>query len=220
MIGSSREILGQKPNFSAFWFFATVGGDPGSVAIQERIQQLAKEFPEHVACSHGRLEFFLELLNAADYNILASLYEPHGGCYQGMVLPIARAIDGLAAQIPAWRPTGRAAAELHRLWHRNGHAAGFTFREDPLPNWHQMVHELDELLHGIIRDGNETFRGMVMALSQVTQQAVELSQKDPTAIAQMTREALRLQRVQTWETNYGAMHSHILAARLRRPITD
>ena len=54
------------------------------------------------------LNHYDTLMRAADYNAMTSLYEPHGGAFEGSVVPIVRLIDGLARQVNALEPTGAA----------------------------------------------------------------------------------------------------------------
>ncbi len=111
LVESTRMLLRNDPDLPLFVYFATTPGDPGSAARQQRIAELQAEFPRNTAFVDGRISNFEALMQAADYNCMPSLYEPHGGAYEGTVVPIARAVDGLAEQICAWKPRGRARHE-------------------------------------------------------------------------------------------------------------
>ena len=117
----------------------------GRPARLERIQHLARDFPDHVACTNGRLEYYETLMRAADYNAMTSLYEPHGGAFEGAVVPIVRLVDGLARQVNALEPTGRAAT-FNAIWHEPWELpSGLGFRE---PSTATEVDDLRGLLTG------------------------------------------------------------------------
>ena len=78
----------------------------------------------------GLIDFFDLLMDAADYLLLPSLWEPHGGCFAGRVVPIIRAVCGLIAQVALYQPTGLAAT-LNAFWHGSDEvASGLGFREE------------------------------------------------------------------------------------------
>ena len=78
-------------------------------------------------------------MHAADYNAMTSLYEPHGGAFEGAVVPIVRLVDGLARQVKRLEPTGRAAT-FKRIWHEPWELpSGLGFREPATPT------EVDDL---------------------------------------------------------------------------
>lgn len=216
-ISSARALLQRDPSFPAFWFFATVPGDQTSSQRLEEILNFCSEFPENAAFSDGRLSYFSDLFSAADFNFMPSITEPHGGCFQAAVVPIVRAIDGLAAQVCGFQPTGQAAL-LNRMWHGSRPASGWTAREDAAISDDLTAEELWGLVAGRPTMENPAFRRMTEAFANVTWQAVQIWQNQPDVFAEITREALITQIGRSWEINYGGMFSHIAAANVRRPL--
>jgi hypothetical protein len=216
-VSSARALLREDPAFPAFWFFATVSGDATSSQRLEEIIRFCAEFPNNAACSDGRLPFFDDLFSAADFNLMSSMTEPHGGCFQAAAVPIVRAIDGLAAQVPGFKPTGRAAL-LNRMWHGSRFPAGWSVREDTAESEDATAQELWQLATGRPDTTNPTFRRMIEALAKGIRQAVQIWRTEPTIFAQITREVLRAQIGRSWEITYGSMFSQVAAATLRRPL--
>lgn len=218
MVESTRQLLRKDKNLPIFVVFTTVHGDAGSPARLERMQTLAKEFPNNVACLDGRLQYFSEMMRAADYNCMPSLYEPHGGAYEGTVIPIARAIDGLAEQICALEPKGEA-ARMNALWHPANEApGGLLFREGGKPTAGR-VKDLAALLSESPSPNNKLFKEMTAALSEALLQAVDLRVKQPEKYAELVLAAIEKQQGASWEVNLGGMLALIEEARLRRKIT-
>jgi glycogen synthase len=217
MVESTRQLLRKDKNLPIFVVFTTVHGDGGSPARLERMQALAKEFPNNVACLDGRLQCFSEMMRAADYNCMPSLYEPHGGAYEGTVIPIARAVDGLAEQICALEPKGEA-AKMNALWHPASEApGGFLFREGGKTTGGR-VKDLAALLSESPSPNNKLFKEMTAALCEVLLQAVELRVKQPEKYAELVLAAIEKQEGSCWEVNLGGMLALIEEARLKRKI--
>lgn len=217
MVESTRQLLRKDKNLPIFVVFTTVHGDAGSPARLERMQALAKEFPDNVACLDGRLQFFSEMMCAADYNCMPSLYEPHGGAYEGTVIPIARAIDGLAEQICALEPKGEA-AKMNALWHPSNEApGGLLFREGSKLTAGR-VKDLAVLLSQSPSPNNKLFREMTAALCEGLLQAVALRVKQPDKYAELVLAAIEKQQGASWEVNLGGMLALIEEARLKRVI--
>jgi len=217
-IAAVRNLLRENPNLPAFFFFATTQGDETSAIRLQRINQLAEEFPENVGYSDGHLSYFNELMAAADFNMMPSaLGEPHGGSFQGYVIPIARGVDGLAVQICSYQPKGPA-AKLNTLWHPpTAIPSGFTFREIPLADENQTIADLrDLLLNATPAPENETFNRMVSALTETVSEAIRIKLNEPLVIAQLTLGALRAQMLRTSEMNLGGVLSLVDAARLQQ----
>jgi hypothetical protein len=216
-IASARALLRQDPAFPAFWFFATVPGDQTSSRRLDEIASFCAEFPENAAYSDGRLPYFSDLFSSADFNFMSSITEPHGGCFQAAVVPIVRAIDGLAAQVCGFQPTGRAAF-LNQMWHGSRAPAGWSVREDAAASDDVTAEELWQLVDGHATNENPTFRRMTEAFANATRHAVHIWRTQPDVFAEITREALHAQIGRSWEINYGGMFSHIAAANVRRPL--
>jgi len=217
MVESIRQILRQDKQFPILVVFSTVHGDTGSPARLERMRALETEFPNNVVCSDGRIQYFSELMQAADYNCMPSLYEPHGGAYEGTVIPIARAIDGLAEQICGLKPKGEA-AKMNALWHPANEApSGFLFREGG-KNSAARVRDLQALLSQSPSPNNKLFKEMTSALTEVLLQAVDLRVKSPEKYAELVLAAIEKQESSSWEVNLGGMLALIEEARLKRKI--
>ena len=124
-----RILLRQHPQLPLFVVFAIVSGETGDRSRLERIHFLVEEFPDHVGYTNGRIEYYNTLMRAADYNAMTSLYEPHGGAFEGSVVPIVRLVDGLACQVNALEPTGHGRA-VNAIWHDPWELpSGLGFRE-------------------------------------------------------------------------------------------
>lgn len=208
-VESVRDILTEDPLFPILAFFATTPGDAGGVSRLDRMKALQEKFPENVIVTDKRLAYYRELMAAADYNCMPSLYEPHGGAYEGIVIPIARAVDGLAEQICALRPQGIAVA-FNNLWHSAGEQpTGFLFREDHTAS----VPDLAALLEQSPSPHNQTFRMMVDALKAVLTQAVQIRQEEFDQYAALVMATIEKQLGQSWLINLGGMLALIEEAR-------
>ena len=217
MVESTRQILQKDKSFPILVVFSTVHGDSGSPARLKRMQALQEEFPDNIVCSDGRIPYFSELMKAADYNCMPSLYEPHGGAYEGTVIPIARAIDGLAEQICALAPKGEA-ARMNALWHPANEApSGFLFREEGKTTA-SRVKDLRALLSESPSPNNKLFKEMTTALTEVLLQAVELRLKQPDKYTELVLAAIEKQEGSSWEVNLGGMLALIEEARLKRKL--
>lgn len=213
---SVRVILTKEPECPLLAFFATVHGDRSSPTRLRKLKKLEKEFPKNVVCTDGRLSYYSQLMNAADYNCMPSLYEPHGGAFEGTVVPIARAIDGLAQQICALDPTGPA-RQMNALWHPSHELpSGLLFREPP----QYGKGELRELLATKVSPGNTAISGMVEALIPVLRTAVELRTKRFGEYARLVMGVLRRQQGQSWHVNLGGMLALVERARMLKRAND
>ena len=216
VVKSLRQTLQEDPRL--FVFFATTpAGDAASDVRLGQIKALVGEYPSNACWTDGRISFYDDLLLAADYTVMWSLSEPHGGCMQGLVVPIIRSIDGLAAQCPALEPEG-IAAKLNARWHGRKRPAGLAAREEPDIGEQQTIEDLREILKKAPDVDNATTRAMVATLKQTLLKAVAIHQTQPAVFAALTREVLQIQLRRSWEINYGGMFSHIAAATVRRPI--
>jgi glycogen synthase len=218
LVESVRQILKEDKNFPLVVVFATVEGDAGSPARFELIKKLQRDFPANVVFTDGRLPYYLELMTAADYNCMPSLYEPHGGAYTGTVIPIARAIDGLAEQICALNPIGEA-ARINSKWHSKFEApTGFLFREQHNNNISQLTSELKSLLEINPSPKNKLFVEMRDSLSEVLKEAVMLRLNKPDEYVKLVLAALKKQETSSWYANLGGMLALIEEARIRRKL--
>lgn len=216
VVESARQLLSQDPDLPLFIYFATTHGDEGSPARLERIRQLEEEFPGNVAWVNERLRYFEILMKAADYNCMSSLYEPHGGVYEGTVVPIARAVDGLAEQVCGLEPQGEA-AKMNALWHnQNESPAGFLFREPAHTEEERLIHDLRELLSMSPSPENDLFLAMRDALSETLLKAIRLRLKHPAKYAKLVCAAIEKQESTSWEEHLKRMMMLVEEARRRR----
>jgi hypothetical protein len=205
-----REAFRQDPKLPVFVFFATTHSDATSPARLQRIKELCDEFPENAGWSDGRVPYYGQLMSAGSYNLLCSLWEPHGGAFESTIVPIARAVDGLAAQIVPLIRTGRA-GEMADLWHAaNVPPSGMTFREEPPDSY---VRDLRELLEMSPIPRNATARRMAESLSAVLREAIDIRLHQPQRYAQMVSGSIRQQSLRSWLINLGGMLSLVEAAR-------
>ncbi len=213
VIEAARQILHESPDLPVFFFFPTKRGDVSSTERLERIEQLQNEFPENAWSLDGDCPFYPTLMQAADYNCMASLYEPHGGAYEGTVVPIARAIDGLAEQICGYKPLG-AARLINDLWHeKTENATGFLFREEPSTDVKKLVSDLKELLASAPSDENSLFKEIVASLKSVLMQAIRLRIEHPEQYEKLVNAAVHKQDAWTWEQNLEAILNLVEAVR-------
>jgi glycosyltransferase involved in cell wall biosynthesis len=208
LVESVRQILAEDPAFPILVVFATAHGDP------ERLERM-RTLPAANAVCLGRLpeETFKNLMAAADYNCMPSLFEPHGGAFDGTVVPIARAVDGLAEQICPFEPSPEV-AELTAEWRRPGEApSGFLFRE---PCWSDpsTVDDLRALLETTPSPDNRVFREMRDSLTAVLKRAVRVRLEQPQVYAALVRAALEKQEGLSWEVNLGGMLALMEQARI------
>jgi glycosyltransferase involved in cell wall biosynthesis len=214
-VESVRQLLTEQLGFPLLAVFATTSGDATSPARLERIQRLADQFPENVVWTDGRLPYYAALMNAVDFNCMSSLMEPHGGAFSGTVVPLARAIDGLAAQVCAYQPAGWAAV-LNARWHAADEPAnGLTYREERTEG---AEGELRELLTACPVPANATFAGMRAALSAALRRAVDLRQQRPLVYAGLVLAALRQQQSRTWPQVLTEVQALLHAARAGREL--
>ncbi len=216
-VASAQIALRRSPDLPAFWFFTTLSGDGGSDARLEHIRTLCGQFPQNADFSDGRIDFFNELLAAADFNLMPSLYEPYGGCFQGSAVPIIRSIDGLAVQVPGYEPTG-AAAKLHRMWHGGRPGAGWSVREDLNGSDNVAAAHLREIVETEFPVDNPTIRALNEIFARTVTRAVLNQAKEPEKFASLVLEGLRIQEARSWEFNYGGMLSNIAGGMMRRSL--
>jgi glycogen synthase len=210
-----RVLLEQHRDLPLFVVFATVSGESGDRPRLERIQYLARDFPDRVLATDGRLEYYDTLLRAADFNAMVSLYEPHGGVFEGTVVPIVRLIDGLARQVNPLEPTGRG-IPLSAVWHDPWELpSGLGFREPSTPT---EVDDLRALLTGALVPNNLTFDAMVSSFAEVLATAVAIRRDRPLVYAQLVQGALRAQMGRDWLLQLGGILALVEEARLHRPI--
>jgi glycogen synthase len=204
LVEAVRSILRKQKDLPLLLVLATVHGDDGSPARLRRMRTLEKEFPDNVVCLDGQIDFFAQLMQAADFNCLPSLWEPQGGAFDGTVVPIARAIDGLAEQIAPLDPRGEA-ARIAALWHStHEQPTGFLFRE-PVTTGVLLEAELAELLQQSPSPENSVFRGMVEELTAVLVKAVALRLEEPERFANLLKSVLEKQEGTSWQVNLGGI---------------
>jgi glycogen synthase len=215
IIEGVRNVMARSPDLPFFLVMATVWGESADEVRLRRIRELAHDFPEHVYATDGRLDYYTTLMQAADYNAMTSLYEPHGGVFEGAVVPIVRLIDGLARQVNALEPVGRG-AQINALWHEPWDLhSGLGFRELTTPT---EVEDLRALLTGNFNPLNLTVRAMVSAFAEVLVKAVLLRRDRPETYARLVRGALRAQMGRDWLIQLGGILALVEEARLRRPL--
>lgn len=231
LVESVRAILTADPALPLLVIFATVHGDAGSPARLARIQKLAADYPLNVLCEDGQLSYYKELMAAADFNCMPSLYEPHGGAFEGTVVPIARAVDGLAEQICGFEPSG-VAATLNARWHlRAEPPSGLLFREAEAPsgylfgrdergNEQGIPQTREEQLRALLdvspSPDNSLFRAMRDSLTETLTTAVRIRLDQQDLYARLVLATLTKQQGTSWYTNLGGMLALIEEARLRR----
>lgn len=213
VVEAVRHALHHERSLPIFIFFATTHSDEGSPARLNRIKRLCDEFPENCGWTDGRVPYFSQLMAAGSFNIMCSLWAPHEAAFEATIVPIARAVDGLAAQVVPLVRTGLA-GELADLWHpANAPPSGLTFRETPSDRYEADLRDLLEISPS---PDNETFRRMTEALSETLRFATRLRIEQPGIYAGMVMAAIRQQSVRSWLINFGGMLSLVEAARSRR----
>jgi glycogen synthase len=216
LVAGTRKILAGDGSVPLLVVFSTVEGDSGSQSRLELIKNLQTDFPSNVVCLEGRINYFQDLMTAADYNCMPSLYEPHGGAYSGLVIPIARAVDGLAAQICAFNPGGEAAA-INARWHsRFEEPSGFLFRENYDRSLAELENDLRSLLTVSPSPQNYLFLKMRESLQAVLIAAIDLRLNRTDQYIKLVSAALNRQLNSNWYTNLGGMLALIEEARVKR----
>lgn len=215
LVESMRAILRRDPGLPIFTIFATTGGAPGAAARLQTIKDLQTEFPLNVFSTDGLIDFYADLMMAADLNVMPSLWEPHGSAFEGMVIPVARAVDGLLGQISPCHPIGQASllsSSLHA-----GHAPnGFLFREEQLADEQQLQADFEALLRESPSPHNATFNGMVNALTSVLLAAVDVARADSATYVALVGAALTRQAAWSWNENFAMQVALMRDARNRR----
>jgi glycosyltransferase involved in cell wall biosynthesis len=210
VVESAERLLQTEWGKSVFLIFATTDSDRDDQIRQAVIAAFAAQHPEAAAACTGRIPFFGDLMRAADLNVMASLWEPFGGAYEGTILPVARAIDGLASQIHAHAPSDLVRAITGP---DSAPPTGWLFREALMPSAHADLTSL--LTAAVPTTRNATFAGIVDACAATLASAVALHQKSPLEFAGLVRNALHLQRTRTWQ-NYDRMVDLASMARVGR----
>lgn len=215
VVESVRKLLDQDPETPILALFLTTHGDSGSPARLERIRSLAARYPENVLWTDGPIPEYGKILRAAHFVAMPSLWEPHGAVFDGSPVPIARAVDGPAAQICAFEPRGEA-ARMNALWHSPfEEPSGLLFRE---PAGTGTPAEWRALLTESPSPDNPLFRVMRDSLTEVLGQAIDLKLKRPEDYARLVLGALQRQARSSWEANLGGMLALIEEARARRRV--
>ena len=189
-----------------FAVFATTAGSPGHEQRLACIEALANRYPAQVRSFDGRLLFFDSLMAAADLNVMPSLWEPHGGAFSGTVLPLARAVDGLASQI----------VPLDGVGAHGTRPSGFLFRECDIDDADQRDADLAALLSECPAPRNETFMRIAAALAAEIDHAVRLARDRPRLFAEMILGALEKQETWSWQQNFAAHEALAKHARAQR----
>jgi len=214
LVEAVRSLLNERSDLPLLVVFATIHGDEGSPARLARMRSLEKEFPQNVVCLDGQIHFFAQLMLAADFNCMPSLWEPHGGAFDGVVVPIARAIDGLVEQIAPLEPRGEA-ARMSALWHStHEQPTGFLFRENVSAHVF-LEQQLTELLQQSPSPTNDLFRCMVGELAAVISKALAIRLEDPQCYADLVKGILEKQENTSWEVNLGGMLALVEQQRAR-----
>lgn len=214
VVEAVRAVLRTEPELPLFVFFATTHADKGSAARLQRIQALCDEFPENTHFSDGRIDYFSALMAAASFNILCSLWAPHEGAFEATVVPIARAIDGLAAQVC---PPDRAGecGRLADLWHAPGAGAnGLTFRERSGDESQDRL-DLAALLNQSPAPQNPFFVRLTETLARTLREAVSMHMDQPESYGRLVQGCIRTQQHRSWDINLGGMLALVTQARSR-----
>ena len=212
VVEAASRLLSEDPSIPAFWVFATTNGDRDDAVRQDVIAAFCARHPKNAIAYSGRIPFFGNLMLAADLNVMASLWEPFGGAFEGIVLPVGRAVDGLASQIPAYEPINEAAAASAH-WNGGKAPTGWLFREPQQPS---AFDDLRSLLSSAVPSiHNATYTAMTEACSEAIRNAVAVHQKQPKKFAELVRNALDLQHKRSWR-NYDKMLALAAEARARR----
>lgn len=211
VVEAALRILKTELGARVFFVFATTASDRDDEVRQEVIAALAERHPDAVAFCPGRISFFAELMHAADLNVMASLWEPFGGAYEGTVLPVARAVDGLASQVRPLAPS-----PIVTEWVHPNPAlppTGWLFRE---PAEGSAQADLTSLLTSAVPSiRNATYAGMVDACTETLAAAIALHRQNPLQFAEMVGNALELQRGRSW-SSYERMLELAAVARKKR----
>jgi glycogen synthase len=129
------------------------------------------------------------------------------------VVPIARAVDGLAEQICGISPKG-IVKEINDRWHGIGEEpTGFLFREESIHS-QSIEEQFKSLLIG--RPYNSVFEAMRDSLAAVLREAVDLHMNHDREYAHLVLASLNKQKLLDWEVNLNGMLGLIEQARIRR----
>jgi glycosyltransferase involved in cell wall biosynthesis len=179
-------ILENDPDFPLFIVFAVSDGDERGEERRRKVQLFCEKHPFNSICA-GRIDWFNDLMNAADLNFMASLFEPFGGAFAGAALPVVRGVDGL-------------------LQVADG-VTGWVVREPQLSSWEIDLTELQSGQAWAPFE-NPTFLAMVESFASGMRNAVNLHRADSSRFAIMVGNAIRFQLGRDWRhpTNgYGRM---------------
>jgi len=205
-VAAVRKFLQTEGNKEKAVFFFPVMPGPNDGNRQRLLRELEEEFPENVVYNYAeKCPFYGELQIRADFNVLPSLYEPHGSAYDGFGIPLVNLLDGLLGQVHDPYAIGEAAKRTRMFHPTHEKASGLGFYASPPNNTSKSLHDLYEELNK--EDGlsqytvNEIFRAMVDALRVAFDRAVKLH-NDKTRFAEMTCTALEKQAVGgDWSVN-------------------
>jgi hypothetical protein len=217
LVAAAGQFLGRQEKAPVAFVFATTDGDDEGSRVQlQQIRDLAGKYPDHVYYTDGRIDYFDAMLNSWHYNVMTSLWEPHGGCFSCLPVPLARAIDGLAAQICAYAPADLVTARLNRRFHGPlEDPNGLLFREPAALDPEAEERDLRWLVEGMPPVGNATFDGIVAALVATLDKAVSIW-GNPGEYAKLVAGVLRRQMGQSWSVPLGGMITLMEEARRRR----
>ncbi len=209
-----RALLRESPALPVYVFFATTHSDAGSPARLRRVQELCAEFPANAGWSDGRVAYYPQLMAAGSFNVLCSLWAPHEAAFQSTIVPVARAVEGLAAQVCPPTRVG-VAGRLADRWHAPGAAPnGLTFREDPGEPDADAA-DLRALLEESPAPRNGLSERLTAALAAALREAVALRLTDPHGYGRLVSGAVRTQQARDWHATIGGVFALVEAARTR-----
>jgi hypothetical protein len=210
-----RRVLRQDPSAPLFVLFATTHSDESSPARLERIKSVCAEFPANAAWSDGRIDYFPALMSAASFNILCSLWAPHEGAFESTIVPIARAVDGLAAQVCPLNRRGTAGALADR-WHApSAEPNGLTFRELAADDM-QDREDLMAVMNQSPVPLNPFVERLTESLADAIREAITMRTTEPVTYGRLVRGTIRTQLKRSWDINLGGMLALVEAARRGR----
>lgn len=215
LVESLRELLRTERELPILAIFATTAGAPGAEQRQGRIEELREEFRDHVCCLNGRISYYSALVTLADFNVMCSLWEPHGAAFEGLMVPIARAVDGLLAQVSAFEPSGLAKS-LNDRCHTGCSPSGFLFHEEVHESDSVQKEQYESLLNESPSPNNYFFRSIVASLSDTLRQAIDIRLHHEDVYANLVRGALLQQKSWSWKENFAMQLALVRDARNRR----
>lgn len=215
LVESLRDLLRAERQLPIIAVFATTAGAPGAAERQARIEGLREEFRDHVFCVSGHISYYSALVTAADFNVMCSLWEPHGAAFEGLMVPIARAVDGLLAQVSAFEPSG-IAKSLNGQCHPGCAPSGFLFHEEADASDAVMKEQYEALLNESPSPNNQFFQSIVASLSNTLRRAIDIRRHHEDVYANLVRGALLQQKAWSWKENFAMQLALVRDARNRR----